>query len=127
MVDLAVSLTESAVVFVMRQASSFVVVMGAVFGFLLPLQLPLFSQVVTYCPGSKLYRTPGSGTPVVPEVPSGGIGMVSASGVGNDLNRDPHRVNGWIEVFVVNGRGGDPKGPYWMTEQDFRCGKFVGV
>lgn len=63
----------------------------------------------------------------MPEVSSGGIGMVSSSGVSNGLNRDPHRVNGWVEVFVVSGRGGDPKGPYWMKEQEFYCGNFMGI
>ena len=53
--------------------------------------------------------------------------MVSASDTWNILNRDPRRINGWVEVFVVNGRGGDPRGPYWITAKDFRCGKFMGT
>ena len=111
----------------MRQPGScFVTLVVGAIGLLTTAQLPLLSQTVTYCPGGRFYQAPSSSTPVIPEVPSGGLGMVSASGVSNGLQRDPHRVNGWVEVFVVNGRGGDPKGPYWMTEQDFRCGKFVG-
>ena len=97
------------------------------FGLLISVQAPLYSQVVTYCPASKFYRYPHNVTPITPEEPSGGIGMVSASDIRTILNRDPHRITGWVEVFVVNGRGGDPKGPYWMTEKAFRCGKFVGV
>ena len=121
------SLTRHVVVFVVRQMISSVAVqvVGAL-GLLLTLQRPLLSQVVTYCPGSKFYQAPGGGIPVLPEVPPGGIGMLSASGIRNRLGRDPHRMNGWVEVFVVGGRGGDPKGPYWMTEKDFRCGKLVG-
>ena len=101
--------------------------LSGLIGVLMSPQLPLFSQVVTYCPDSKLYRSPGGTTPVTVEVPAGGIGMVSASDVRNRLNRDPRRMSGWVEVFVVNGRGGDPKGPYWMRENDFRCGTFMGV
>ena len=100
------------------------------FGFVISLQLPLFAQVVAYCPGSKFYRYPHNVTPVTPvtpEIPDGGVGMVSASDIRNILNRDPHRINGCVEILVVDGRGGDPKGPYWMTSKDFRCGKFIGV
>ena len=97
----------------MRQAASSAVVqvVGAL-GLLLTLQCPLLSQVVTYCPGANFYSAPGVGMSVSPEVPSGGIGMLSASGVRNRLGRDPYRINGWVEVFAVGGRGGDPKGPY---------------
>ena len=122
------NLSKRVVVVVMRQAvSSVVVQVVGVLGLLVSLQRPLLSQVVTYCPGANFYSAPGGGMSVSPEVPSGGIGMLSASGVGNRLGRDPHRINGWVEVFVVGGRGGDPKGPYWMTEKDFRCGKFLGI
>ena len=111
----------------MRQPRScFVTLVVGAMGLLTTAQLPLLSQIVKYCPGGKFYQTPASSAPVMPELPAGGIGMVSASGVSNGLKRDPHRVNGWVEVFVVSGRGGDPKGPYWMKEQDFRCGQFVG-
>ena len=121
------SLTKRVVVFVMRQAASSVVAQAVeALGLLVTLQCPLLSQVVTSCPGASFYSAPGGGMSVSPEVPSGGIGMLSASGVRNRLGRDPHRINGWVEVFVVGGRGGDPKGAYWMTEKDFRCGKFVG-
>jgi hypothetical protein len=81
---------------------------------------------VTYCPGTKFFIYPHNIKPVLPEIPQGGIEMVSASDVWNILNRDPRRINGWAEVFLVDGRGGDPKGPYWMTEKAFRCGRFVG-
>ena len=125
--EVAVNLIECARVVGMRQpVSCFVTLVVGVIGLLTTAQLPLLSQVVTYCPGRKFYQTPASSTPVMPELPSGGLGMVSASGVSHGLQRDPHRVNGWVEVFVVSGRGGDPKGPYWMKERDFRCGKFVG-
>ena len=103
------------------------VLVGGVSGLLLSVQPPLRSQVVTYCPASKFYQYPHNVTPITPEVPAGGIGMVNASGIKSILNRDPHRITGWVEVFVVNGRGGGPRGPYWMTEKDFRCGKFMGV
>ena len=98
--------------FVVRQTASSeaVQVVGAL-GFLLTLQHPLLSQVVTDCPGAKFYPDPSSGMSVSPEVPSGGIGMIRASGFRNRLSRDPHRINSWVEVFVVGGRGGDPRGP----------------
>ena len=85
------------------------------------------SQVITHCPGSNFYKYPRSAVPIFPEIPSGGIGMVSASDVWNLLNRDPARIHGWVEVFLVTGRGGDPKGPYWMNMDEFKCGKFVGA
>ena len=85
------------------------------------------SQVMTHCPGSKFYKYPRSAVPISPEIPSGGIGMVSASDVWNLLDRDPSRIHGWVEVFLVTGRGGDPKGPYWMKVDEFKCGKFVGT
>ena len=107
--------------------SSALAVLGGVFGLLLSVHPPLHAQVVTYCPASKFYQYPRNVTPITPEVPAGGIGMVSASDIKSILDRDPHRITGWVEVFVVNGRGGDPRGPYWMTEKDFRCGKFMGV
>lgn len=84
------------------------------------------AQQMTYCPGTKLFKYPHNVKPISPEIPEGGIGMVSASDVWNILNRDPGRINGWVEVFLVGGRGGDPKGPYWMTDIAFRCGRFVG-
>lgn len=85
------------------------------------------SQVMTHCPGSKFYQNPHSAVAVSPEIPGGGIGMVSASDVRNLLNRDPARIHGWMEVFLVTGRGGNPKGPYWMKLDEFKCGKFVGT
>lgn len=102
------------------------IIAGGVLGFLISFQDPLYSQVFEYCSGTKFYRYPHNVTPVYPEVPVGGIRMVSASDVWVILNRDPHRVYGWTEVFVVGDRGNDPKGPYWMTDKDFSCGDFVG-
>jgi len=76
------------------------------------LQSSASAQQMTYCPGTKFFKYPHNVKPVSPEIPEGGIGMVSASDVWNILNRDPGRINGWVEVFLVDGRGGDPKGPY---------------
>ena len=92
-----------------------------------PLQQPVSAQVVTYCPGTKFYKYPHNAKSVSPEIPEGGLQMVSASDIWNILNRDPRRINGWVEVFLVNGRGGDRKGPYWITEKAFGCGRFVGT
>jgi len=100
--------------------------LGAVISFLISSQVPGYSQVFTYCPGAKFYRYPRNVNPVKPQVPSGGIHMVSASSARVILDRDPQRVYGWTEVFVEGARGVDPKGPYWMTDKDFSCGEFVG-
>ena len=103
-------MTKRVVVVMRRAVSSVVVQVVGALGLLVTLQLPLLSQVVTYCPGANFYSAPDGGMSVSPEVPSDGIGMLSASGVGNRLGRDPHRINGWVEVFVVGGRGSGPKG-----------------
>ena len=108
--EVAVNLIECAPVVVMRQPGScFVTLVVGVIGLLTTAQLPLLSQVVTHCPGKKFYQTPASSTPGMPELPSGGIGMVSASNVSIGLQRDPHRVKGWVVVFVVSGRGSDQR------------------
>lgn len=86
-----------------------------------------FSQTMTYCTSSKFYKSPTSNQSVIPKNPSPDLEMVSASHVRNINQRDPFRIKGWVEVYVTNGRGGDPKGPYWMKINDFKCGEFMGT
>jgi hypothetical protein len=84
----------------------------------------LLAQVFAYCTGNPLYDGP-NGSVVQLQQP---VEMVNITHTWMHHQRDPFRVQGWVEVFPTNTSGWivDGEQSYWMR-MDGCWGERVGV
>ena len=89
------------------------------------LETLLLTQVFGYCAGNLIYDSPNGEVVRFNEE----VGMINITHTWAHHQRDPHRIEGWVEVFPANSRGGwviDGEQSFWM--QTGGCwGQQVGV
>jgi hypothetical protein len=79
----------------------------------------LLSQVFSYCPGTIFYDQPNGKVVNIEGTPNSSISDI------HYLDRDPHRVPGWVEIVLRDGRYKLSDRTYWIKGHDI-CGKFIG-